>query len=397
MTDKICEEIWERLQNKHIRSFGGKELLQISEQYAGVWLEHVYDAVLYAKLDKSKLYIARNTIEIFIDNQIDGQYPFCVKIVDDKVRCGYSQIQECVSFLTLAYEVSEMLNSREFDLKVYKSGVEWVNWLKANRMTMGTGLTEMFVGYDTGHDNSGRLEGLVCKGNYVLPDGTRANAAVLPENEETAPVIAVDMNCNFFGNLTALSKFARKLGLMEEAVMWEDEAKGVKKKLIEVCYDEADAFFYDVDKKGNKRRYLSCTIFHLFMEKVLDRDEDKELIEKLKQRHIMNENEFMTEYPFPSMAVNDASCECHDDFNCWGYFTQGLIVLRCIRWMDYYNMSEEFDYICGQWLKAWTDCFEYFKLGQELDPHTGKPTKSSEWYSSCMLMYYYAAERLSKI
>ena len=37
-----------------------------------------------------------------------------------------------------------------------------------------------------------------------------------------------------------------------------------------------------------------------------------------------------------------------------------------------------------------------FKLGQELDPITGKPTKSSQWYSSCMLMYLYAAQRLKK-
>ena len=43
------------------------------------------------------------------------------------------------------------------------------------------------------------------------------------------------------------------------------------------------------------------------------------------------------------MAINDPSVEGHKDFNCWGYYTQGLIVLRCSRWMDYYGWSEDYD------------------------------------------------------
>lgn len=397
MINKICSEIKERLENVHIRKFGEKELLLISSQYDGLWLEHAYDAVLYAEMDPSKLYLAKNTIEVFIDNQKEGQYPFRVIKEEDRVVCGYSQIQECVSFLTLALEVSDKLCDRAFDEKVYNSGVKWMAWLENNRMTLNKGLIEMFVGFDTGHDNSGRLEGLLCKGNYVLPDGTEANAAVLPEGERVAPIIAVDMNCNLYGNMTALSRLAEKLGRPDDVVLWRDKAQAVKAKLFEICYDEENTFFYDVDRGGNKRKYLSSTIFHLFLEKVLDKEADKELVDKIYTRHIKNEKEFWTNYPFPSMAISDKSCQGHKDFNCWGYYTQGLIVLRCIRWMDYYNMSDDFDYICKKWLSAWTDCFDHFKLGQEIDPLTGEPTKSSEWYSSCMLMYLYAAERLKNL
>lgn len=394
MVNKICDEIKNRLESIHIKKFGDKELLLISSQYAGLWLEHVYDAVLYATMDKTKLYLAKNTIEIFTDNQKDGQYPFRVIEKDGKTVFEYSQIQECVSFLTLAYEVAQMLDDDEFYQKIYNSGVKWISWLENNRMTLKKGLVEMFVGFDTGHDNSGRLEGISCKGNYILPSGECAEASVLPAGDNTAPVIAVDMNCNFYGNMTALAKIAEKLGNYADAVFWKNKAKIVKEKLFEICYDEKDAFFYDVDKNGNKRKYLSSTIFHLFLEKVLDKDEDRALIDEIYARHIKNENEFWTNYPFPSMAICDKSCENHADFNCWGYYTQGLIVLRCIRWMDFYDMSGDFDYICKKWQDAWTNCFDYFKLGQELDPITGKPTKSSQWYSSCMLMYLYAAKRL---
>lgn len=396
MTNKIADEIMYRLENIHIKKIGGKELLLISSQYNGLWLEHVYDAVLYAKIDNSKLYLAKNTIEIFVENQKNGQYPFRVVESDGKACFEYSQIQECVSFLTLASEVSDMLGDSEFDRKVYNSGVKWITWLENNRMTLKKGLIEMFVGYDTGHDNSGRLEGLTCKENYVLRDGTVANASILPENENIAPVMAVDMNCNFYGDLTALSKFAEKLGKLSEAQIWKDKANEVKKKLFEICYDREDAFFYDVDRNGEKRKYLSSTIFHLFLEKVLDKESDRELIDEIYTRHIKNKNEFWTNYPFPSMAISDKSCHNRTDFNCWGYYTQGLIVLRCIRWMDHYDMSDEFNYICAKWIEVWTNCFEKFKLGQEIDPITGIPTKSSEWYSSSMLMYVYAAKRITE-
>ena len=97
------------------------------------------------------------------------------------------------------------------------------------------------------------------------------------------------------------------------------------------------------------------------------------------------------------MAINDPSVEGHKDFNCWGYYTQGLIVLRCSRWMDYYGWSEDYEYILSKWLETWTEYYDEIKLAQEIDPITGVPTKSSEWYSSCMLNYVYAARRLKLV
>lgn len=392
---KICDEINNRLEQQHIKNICGKELLLISNAYPGLWLEHVYDAVFYAKTDPSKLYLAKNTIEVFIENQKeDGQYPFRVFEQGGSSLVEYTQIQECVSFLSLAFEVAEMLQDSDFDRQVYRSGQKWVHWLETNRMTLNRGLVEMFVGYDTGHDNSGRLEGLSCKGNYILPGGEIANAAVLPAGEQVAPIIAVDMNCNFFGNLNALARFAEKLGYLEEAVSWRRKAQEVKKKLFAVCFSEEDTFFYDVDCTGKQRKYLSSTVFHLFLENVLDLKDDRELIAEIYKKHLKNPNEFWTPYPFPSMAVCDKSCENHAKVNCWGYYTQGLIVLRCTRWMEAYGWHSDFKYICEKWLQAWTDCFDRVQLGQELDPFTGEPTKCSAWYSSCMLMYRYIAENL---
>ena len=399
----IYEEVMTKIKDVHIACFKDMEkpLFLISEQYPGLWMEHTYDSVFFAKMEPSYIEAAESAINLFVDRQKDsGQMPFTV--MDGNKRpglppekmVGFGQIQECVSFLTLALEVYEMNSDKAFLEKVYNAGVKWNKWFRTYRMTTGRGLIEMFVGYDTGHDNSGRLEGMACKGNNSV-NGVTQTADVLPPDDGITPILAVDMNCNFYADEVALSKMAEILGKSDEAAAWAKSAKEVKKKLFEHCYDEKDAFFYDVDRNGNKRKYKSSTIFHLFLEKVLDKEEDKEIIERIYKEHIKNPDEFWTPYPFPSMAINDPSVEGHKDFNCWGYYTQGLIVLRCSRWMDYYGWSGDYDYILEKWLETWTEHFEEIKLAQEIDPITGIPTKSSEWYSSCMLNYVYAARRLN--
>ena len=201
------------------------------------------------------------------------------------------------------------------------------------------------------------------------------------------------MNCNFYATLTSLSQMADELGLKAEAKEWARQARAVKEKLFEVCFDKDDCFFYDVDKNGNKRKYLSSTIFHLFMERVLDREEDAGLIAEIYRRHISNPNEFATPYPYPSMAINDPSRDRHKCNNSWGYMSMGLIALRSILWMREYGFEKEFDNLCEKFIEIWTNSFDEVKMAQEYDPVTGVPSKCSEWYSSTMLFYLYAVNK----
>ena len=50
-----------------------------------------------------------------------------------------------------------------------------------------------------------------------MVDGERFDADVLPPNDTTAPVLAVDMNCNYYGNVLALSKMEEILGNAKKA------------------------------------------------------------------------------------------------------------------------------------------------------------------------------------
>ena len=399
---EYAREIEERIETIHIGCFKGMEkpLFLISNQYPGVWLEHVYDSIFYTTMYPQGAAVAKNTIEAFLDRQTKlGQFPCFIwdagrTSAPARELVGYSQIQECVSFMGLCLKFCRMTGDRELLARCYAAGTRWVDWLKTHRMTRGTGLVEMFVGYDTGHDESGRLLGMACPGNYVL-EGERMNAAVMPPEDGITPITPVDMNANYFGTLTALANMAEALGKPAEAEGWKTEAREHKTRFIAACYEPADGWFYDLDKFGRKRPCRSSTLLHLFLEHVLDPAADGDMVERIYREHIKNPREFWTPYPFPAMAADDPTARVHKPKNSWGYFSQGLIALRCTLWMDDYGWGADFDRLCERWVEAWTDCYDRLKFGQELDPFTGEPSPSSEWYSSTMLFYLYAVKRLS--
>ena len=377
-----------RIKDKHISYFKGHEkpVFLISDTYPGVWLEHAYDSVFYAKMEKDYHEIAKNTLNLFLDNQKEnGQLP-CFVIDMNKgphwPEFGYSQIQECVSFASLCYEYYEMSGDKEFLGKAYKKCVKWERWYETCRMTGKKGLVEIFCGHDTGHDGSGRKEGMTYAGSAKDNDATK-----YPEGDKVLPMITPDNNAVFYGMLTALSDMAKALN--EDCEVWESKAEKVREKMFEICYDEEDNFFYDVDKNGQMRKYLSISITNVFAEHILSQSE----FDIIYDRHMKNPEEFYTEYPFPSMAKADPSFRQNKSGNSWGFYSQALTMLRCTRWMDFYGKSRDFDEILEKWIRQWT-FGNSIMFGQELHPLTGEPSDCSEWYSSCMLVYIYAVKRL---
>ena len=166
----------------------------------------------------------------------------------------------------------------------------------------------------------------------------------------------------------------------------------MREKMLNLLYDKQDEFFYDLDAKGNLRRFPSIAISNVFTEHVLTQAE----FDAIYDRHMRNPAEFWTEYPFPSMAVNSPAVNGHAPQNCWGYYSQALTALRCQRWMDYYGRSADYDHLLSRWVAAIAS-HDGKLFTQELDPLTGNPTNCSEWYSSAMLMYMYAVKRLGYI
>ncbi len=387
----IYEEVINKINNEHIKKITNisTPLFMISNTYKGVWLEHVYDSIMYGNLFDD-FTLAKNTINAFLDLSLDnGQIPCFIK---DDGSIGYSQIQECVSLARLGFMVYEKTNDIELLRKLYDKCAKWVDFLYKYRMTTNMGLVEMFVGYDTGHDNSGRLDGMKYKGYYSI-DGRRVDASIKPDDD---PIIAVDMNANLYMTLNTLKEIAIILNDSRNINKYDTMARKLKNRLFEVCYDKDDSYFYDV-KNNIKRKYKSSAIFSLFIERVLDKDNDKEIIDDIYNKYIKNHNEFWTNYPLPSMSYSDKSTKDHKIPNSWGYYSQALIALRCSLWMDYYGYIKDYDHILYKWLEAFMNNYDKNPFSQEIDPITGESSGASLWYSSSMILFLYIIRRLKLI
>ncbi len=386
MTYKELYDIaFNKINNEHIKTIYNMKdpMIMISNAYPGVWLEHVYDSIIYGDLTNDYK-IALNTFNNFIDLQNElGAYPCFIK---DKEGPGYSQIQECVSFISLGYYLYKKINNKAFLNKLYQSGKKYINFIYKYRMTRKKNLPEAFVGYDTGHDNSARLDNYKYKGCYKINE-ERINSNIKPDKA----YITVDMSSNLYGNLIALSKIAKELNISEEANYYEEEALKIKENIFKYLYDSKTNYFYDLDEDNNFIYVKSSSIFHLFLEHVIS---DEKMIDNIYNNYLMNEKEFNTNYPIPSVSFSDKSRDSHKMPNSWGYYSQALIALRCNLWMDDYGFNNEFDHILLKWAEGFKKNYDNNPFSQELDPETGISSGASLWYSSAMLLYMLAYKRL---
>lgn len=380
---ELKKRILDRIYDHHLRLWGGSagNVFFISDTYPGLWLEHTFDGIVFADYMPTEHAVSAEQVRLFLSHQReDGQLP-CYIWANE---VGYGQIQECVSFGSLCLDaVRQNPQDKTLLSDCYEGVSAWVGWLKNNRRTLQTPLIEMFCGYDTGHDNSGRLNGLKYHGN------TGKNAAWCPDDDAALPILAPDMNANFYGNHIALARMAELLGQTDAAAAWRAEAEVIRRAMFAYLWDDDRQFFYDVDRNGQKRYITSCSITNVFLEGVMD----DALGNAVFDRYIASPDHFWTPYPLPAVSVSDPTWVCDRPGNSWGFYSQGLTALRTLRWMPKYGRTAEMEAIMHRWVSAWSRSTSV-QFGQELHPITGEPSASSQWYSSCMLYFLYALKHL---
>ncbi len=377
------EEILEVIHRGHLVPLypGSGDVFLISTTYHGVWLEHAYDAISWVQYDGSRPEISLNQINLFLNNQKpDGQLPFNVTF--GAPRGNFNQLQECVSFARVC-RMALAQNPGADRARVYHALVLWDKWLEEHHSSPG-GLLETFCGYDTGHDNSLRHAGFAEYERSRFP-----SAADRPIGNPVLPMTMPDMNAVVYGNRTTLADMAEELGLPAEAAEHRRRADALRRAIYTHFYDEADDFFYDVDKNGQKHKMRSIAITSLFLERVLDKDEG----ERLFRKYFLSPDYFGTPYPWPAVAISDPACIRNLPGNSWNYYAQGLVALRSTLWMDAYGLGKYLEENMEKWVAAWTGA-EHLPFGQELDPLTGEPSDCSPYYSATMLYYLHALDRL---
>lgn len=357
-----------------------KPVLTTGKGYPGIWLEHNHDSLFYADINPE---IAKNSHRIFYDFQAeDGLFPayVCKWQHEEAYRIGYGHMQTVYPIAASAFTIAQKTGDEGFLRDSYNACAKYDAWVRRFRNTRGTGLFEVFCGFDTGHDNSSRIAGLpqVC---------TYGNARLCPENNPL-PIIAPDLSAMMYRAEIALGDMAEQLGMVNESSIWRQKAEEIKEKLVKICYDPEDEFFYDVDAEGNFRKYLSEHIFRLFVNGAIS----KEHFDKIYNRYIINEEHFNTPYPFASISVSAPYFDIDLVENNWNGKTQMHTVLETVFWMEQYGKGEEFKEFMAMWIDR---CIESNMIcSQEANPFTGEYSTKAPAFTTTLIMYVEFAKRL---
>ena len=354
-----------------------KPVLIEGASYAGIWQEcGPHEALVYRKFRPD---VARNSHMCFFELQrADGQFPANNKAAET----GFGQIQMVVPIAATAWELANATGDDELLNTAYTACSMWDAWLTKYRNTRGTGLTEGFCTYDTGHDNSPRWAG-------IDPQCPNKDAKNVPQNPGL-PRLCPDLSATTFGARMALAQMASQLGKDMDADQWQSSAEDVRKAMLNRLYVAEEAAFYDLDANNRFVKVRSDILSRVCGEHV----PDQALFDTLWSRQIHNPHAFWSAVPLPSVALDDPQFVRGTPANSWGGAAQALTALRAGRWFDHYGRSAEFSVMMNKWCEALQADMGF---RQQLDPATGQFTPGDGGYSPAALVMMDYTWRLAGI
>jgi hypothetical protein len=346
--------------------------------YKGIWMEcGPHEALVYRKVRPDVARAAH--MAFFALQRPDGQLPANNK----QTEAGYGQIQMVVPIAATAWELVRATGDQELLDVAYAACSRWDDWLVRYRNTRGTGLTEGFCTYDTGHDNSPRWAD-------IPPQCPNKDARAFPPGY-ALPRLCPDLSATTYGARRALAEMARALGKTSEADRWSEQAQTIRGLILDKLYVADDAAFYDLDADNRFVRIRSDILSRMCGEHVVD----QAMFDDLWTRQLHNPKAFWTPYPLPSIAADDPAFVRPIPANSWGGASQALTALRAGRWMDHYGRSAEFAQMMDAWGRALVADMSF---RQQMDPVTGQFTaEGADDYSPAALVMMDYTWRLAGI
>ncbi len=203
---------------------------------------------------------------------------------------------------------------------------KYFNWLARNRDFHGEGLLTIITSFESGMDWKASYDPVVNfpkkKANKKLfwkMIGIDFQNFIFNYNHNKIKdhnhfrVKDVGFNTIYIQNLKVMASLCDKIEDPDSSI-FADRAEKALKAMIEVMYDEKDNAFYDTYGKDDKKiKVLTPTIFFPVVIDGMPED----LKEKVIKRHFFNKDEFHTEYPIPSLAVNEPAFNPNQSLYIW--------------------------------------------------------------------------------
>jgi len=212
-----------------------------------------------------------------------------------------------------------------FVREVLPTAMRIFRWLKAYRDPDDDGLIAIIQPDESGLDGSPKYDRLT--GVPSQPPGDtlpRLDAAMRklfdayePLRADPARLLGLDVfvwedvmvNSIYADGLGRLGRLCRAAGYPRaEAEEFEGRARRVTAALVEKCWDERAGVFWDLAgwREERARTLTSSALFPLILA-----DLPRDIARRLVEDHLLNEREFWSPYPIPSVAASEPSFDPH--------------------------------------------------------------------------------------
>ena len=112
----------------------------------------------------------------------------------------------------------------------------------------------------------------------------------------------VDLACYLYRELKAMAVLAEKLGYRKDVYLYNNQAAKLIAQINKNFWNEKDGFYYDRDEQTGKLLKVKSVagFLPLFIGAAT-----KQQAERLVKEHLLNKNEFWTDYPIPAYSKSE--------------------------------------------------------------------------------------------
>ena len=324
LLQKLFDGAQEKLQG-NIRDFSGRQVLIEGGGYEKIWLEtQPMGGEMYAKRN---MMAALNNQLLFMEHiREDGRLPGSIALLDDRIRPEFNKFQGfCFPAPALNVYYLSGKDPAYLDL-LYDSLERFDAYLWRVRDSDGDGCLESWCRYDTGEDHALRYGDAPDAWDKEYP----------PRGCSVVPMASLDVMSYSYSARDILGDISRIKNKGRWEKEWREKAKAVQNRIKARLWNEERGACFDRD---NKHRMLP-TLTHQTLRGMYWKSVTREMARSFVIRHLLNEREFWTNMPLPSVSAEDPLFR-NIDTNNWSGQPEALTYQRAIRALENYG----YDYL----------------------------------------------------
>ncbi len=338
----------------NVRDFAGRPVLVEGAGYEKIWLEtQPMGGEMFYKRDDSGAAI--NNQLLFMENQrSDGRLPGSIKLDNGKVIPEYNKLQgfcfpaPALNMYWLIGEDREYLDFLGATLEKFDA------WLWKYRDSDKDGCLESFCVYDTGEDGAVRYGDAP---NYWEKEEA-------PTGFLSVPMASSDIMSWSYSARETLARICKIKGKDADVSKWQERAEKVRYALESNLWNEKRHALFD----RNSRHEMQNTLTHGTLKAMYWGSISKDKADAFVREHLLNEKEFWTKMPLPSVAANDPDFRNIPENN-WSGQCESLTLQRAIRAFERYGWEKLIPDIGEKLFNAVGDDMNFV---QQFDPFTGE-------------------------